>query len=164
MTALIKNKKRGVAAVEFGLIFPLLFLLLYSILTYALIFSLQHALSMAAAEGGRTAIKYQSKSDSVDVRIYAACAQMEKNLDFFKLFGYELSCHAVDEENINRINSDPLSANVHAGLCSPQNQNLYCIYINLVFNYGENAIFPRIIIPTPENLSGKSTTQFSLRF
>jgi len=50
--------QRGVAAIEFALIFPVFFLLLYGIIAYVLIFLAQQSLTLAAEEGARAALRY----------------------------------------------------------------------------------------------------------
>ncbi|WP_092353407.1 TadE/TadG family type IV pilus assembly protein [Collimonas sp. OK242] len=63
--------QRGVAAIEFALIFPVFFLMLYGIINYAMIFMAQQSLTLAAEEGARAALRYTL----VDVdRGTAACA------------------------------------------------------------------------------------------
>jgi Flp pilus assembly protein TadG len=50
--------QRGVAAIEFALVFPVFFMLLYGIITYVLIFLAQQSLALAAEEGARAALRY----------------------------------------------------------------------------------------------------------
>jgi Flp pilus assembly protein TadG len=50
--------QRGIAAIEFALVFPLLFMILYGIITYVLIFLAQQSLALAAEEGARAALRY----------------------------------------------------------------------------------------------------------
>lgn len=50
--------QRGVAAIEFALVFPVFFLLLYGIINYAMIFVAQQSLTLAAEEGARAALRY----------------------------------------------------------------------------------------------------------
>jgi Flp pilus assembly protein TadG len=68
--------QRGVAAIEFALVFPLFFVIFYSIVTYALIFAANQTLSLAAQEGGRAALRYAgetSLSGAYTNRTNAAC-------------------------------------------------------------------------------------------
>lgn len=50
---------RGVAAIEFVMVFPLFFTLLYGIVTFSLIFVAEQNLTLAAEEGARAALNYQ---------------------------------------------------------------------------------------------------------
>jgi Flp pilus assembly protein TadG len=52
------KRQRGVAAVEFALVFPLFFLIFYGILTFGMIFVIQQSLTFAATEGARAALNY----------------------------------------------------------------------------------------------------------
>ncbi len=63
--------QRGLAAIEFALVFPVFFLLLYGIINYAMIFLAQQSLTLAAEEGARAALRYTA----IDAdRGTAACA------------------------------------------------------------------------------------------
>ncbi|PUA19812.1 TadE family protein [Glaciimonas sp. PCH181] len=53
-----RKTQRGIAAIEFALVFPIFFVLLYGIITYCLIFVVQQSLTLAAAEGARAALRY----------------------------------------------------------------------------------------------------------
>ena len=50
-----KYKKKGAAAIEFAIIFPIFFIIFYAVVTYGLIFAAQQTLTLAAAEGARAA-------------------------------------------------------------------------------------------------------------
>lgn len=50
--------QRGVAAIEFALVFPIFFLIFYGIITYGLILVAQQSITLAAAEGARAALRY----------------------------------------------------------------------------------------------------------
>ncbi|WP_211472396.1 TadE/TadG family type IV pilus assembly protein [Collimonas humicola] len=52
------HAQRGVAAIEFALVFPVFFMLMYGIITYVLIFLAQQSLALAAEEGARAALRY----------------------------------------------------------------------------------------------------------
>lgn len=55
--------QRGVAAIEFALIFPVFFMLLYGIITYGVIFLAQQSIALAAEEGARAALRYSSATN-----------------------------------------------------------------------------------------------------
>lgn len=52
------QRQRGLAAIEFAIVFPLFFMVFYAIVTYGLIFIAQQSITMAAAEGARAALRY----------------------------------------------------------------------------------------------------------
>lgn len=49
--------QRGVAAIEFALVFVLFFMVMYGIISYGVVFAIQHSLTHAANEGARAAVK-----------------------------------------------------------------------------------------------------------
>ncbi len=51
------HRRRGSAAIEFALIFPLFFAILYATVSYALVMLLQMGISNAASDGARAAIQ-----------------------------------------------------------------------------------------------------------
>ncbi len=61
-------KQRGVAAVEFALVFPVVFLLVYGLITWALILLAQQTLTLAVGEGARAALRYSTSP------VTAACS------------------------------------------------------------------------------------------
>ncbi|MCP1117557.1 pilus assembly protein [Robbsia andropogonis] len=63
-----RGQQRGVAAVEFALVFPVVFLLVYGLITWALILLAQQTLTLAVGEGARAALRYSTSP------ITAACA------------------------------------------------------------------------------------------
>ncbi|GLU34854.1 TadE family protein [Trinickia caryophylli] len=56
--------ERGSTAVEFALVFPLLFAVFYGVATFSLIFVAKQSLTLAAEEGARAALNYQSASNT----------------------------------------------------------------------------------------------------
>ena len=71
-----RRRERGTAAVEFAMIFPLFFMILYGIVTFSLIFVAQQNLTLAAEEGARAALNYQtatSTTNALAARTTAAC-------------------------------------------------------------------------------------------
>lgn len=60
--------QRGVAAVEFALVFPVVFLLVYGLITWALILLAQQTLTLAVGEGARAALRYSTSP------VTAACS------------------------------------------------------------------------------------------
>lgn len=63
---------RGVAAVEFAVVVPVLLLLMLGIVYYGVIFAMQQALTLAAEEGARAALRYQSTNAQRVAAAYTA--------------------------------------------------------------------------------------------
>lgn len=162
------NKRRklisGVSAIEFAMVFPVLFIILYGILTYSLIFAFQHSLSLAAAEGGRAAIRYQTNSDRVEDRIDAACLQMKKSLYLLEKIGIDTEC----SDAIEGAGGGAFSIKAGEVICpvSGENSSLKCMDISLEYDYKNFPILPTIpyLLPTPENIFAQSLTQFTLTY
>lgn len=67
----------GSTAVEFALVFPLLFAMIYGLAAFSLIFVAKQSLTLAAEEGARAALNYQSASNAqaaLAARGQSACA------------------------------------------------------------------------------------------
>lgn len=58
------HRERGVTAIEFAILFPVFFSILYAIIQYGMIFAAQQTLTLAAEEGARSALQYQTASSS----------------------------------------------------------------------------------------------------
>jgi Flp pilus assembly protein TadG len=59
------HAQRGATAIEFALLFPLFFAILYAIITFSLIFVAQQNLTLAAEEGARAALNWQSSTGAI---------------------------------------------------------------------------------------------------
>lgn len=130
MRILLKDKfnPRGVAAIEFALIFHILFLMLYGLLTYSLIFAIQHTLSLAAAEGGRAAVRFISNNDLNNL-------QLRKNA----------ACIAA---------GNALSVVVESKICPASNSaSVKCIEVNVGYDYKNHPFIP-VLLPVPNKLMG----------
>lgn len=153
------SKNRGVAAIEFALIFPVLFLMLYGLLTYSLIFAIQHSLSFAAAEGGRAAIRFTSRNDALSVRTDAACAASQNALAWMSQLGIANHCAA---------NAGPGGSGVSIAVteksCPAQAPgSLYCLEVSVAYAYGAQPLIP-VLLPVPGQLTGRAFTQVALTY
>lgn len=155
-----RKYKLGVSAVEFALVFPVLFVIIYGLLTYSLIFALQHSMSLAAAEGGRAAIRYQTNSDEFSARKNAACLQIKKTLYWLERLGINTDCSSGYGGKL-LIKAEKSNCPI-----SSANSALACIVISLEYNYEQFPILPKIpfILPTPRYLLASSLTQFTLTY
>ncbi|MCR6479716.1 pilus assembly protein [Variovorax sp. ZS18.2.2] len=73
----MKSRERGVAAIEFALVFVLLFSVLYAVATFGAVFYMQQAVTRAAEEGARAAglVTAPANNDQrVKDAVYAALA------------------------------------------------------------------------------------------
>lgn len=147
----------GVSAVEFALIFPVLFLMLYGLLTYSIIFAIQHSLSLAAAEGGRAAVRFSQTQDVLATRVNAACAAAKNSLLWLEQIGVANNCTSGAGNSI-RINV--LEKNCPAGAV---NTNRHCLEISVSYAYRTHPIIP-VLLPVPANLTGQSFTQIALAY
>lgn len=156
---LFKKKCKGVAALEFALVFPILFLMLYGILSYSLIFTMQHSLSLAAAEGGRAAVRFVGSQDVLEVRINAACNQVKESLNWLSQVGVVVACPGIGGNGLD------IKVNVEMENCPVSNisNNLNCLGIWLVYDYERYPLIPKLL-PTPKRLTGNSFTQISLSY
>lgn len=67
----VKSKERGVAAIEFALVFVLLFSVLYAVATFGAVFYMQQTVTRAAEEGARAAGQVTAPTSN-DPRVRAA--------------------------------------------------------------------------------------------
>lgn len=160
MRILLKDKfnPRGVAAIEFALIFHILFLMLYGLLTYSLIFAIQHTLSLAAAEGGRAAVRFISNNDlnNLQLRKNAACIAAGNALSWIS----KKTSSEVCKENLG----NGLSVVVESKICPASNSaSVKCIEVNVGYDYKNHPFIP-VLLPVPNKLMGYSFTQFALSF
>lgn len=63
-----RSHQRGVAAIEFALVFMLLFLAMYGLVTFGAIFYAQQAISRAAEDGARAAALLAQPLEPADVK------------------------------------------------------------------------------------------------
>lgn len=142
------GRQRGAASIEFALVFPALFLIFYAIVTYGLIFSAQHTLSLAAAEGGRAALRYQRADDAgqaLALRASAARDAAEAPLGWLQRFGGDLH---------------PVASTVTSAAC-PGVSGLTCLTVRVDYAYATAPLVPRLLLPTPDRLSSEAVVQLN---
>lgn len=141
--------EKGVAALEFALVFPVLFLVLYGILSYSLVFAAQHSLSQAAAEGARAAVRFQSSSDTLEKRKEAACTTARQGLVWLeRMGGWQSSA----------------GCQVTAANCAVPHSNpaqLTCLKVVLTGDFSR--LIPRLL-PLPNALEGQAMTHIALAY
>ncbi|NPT59495.1 TadE/TadG family type IV pilus assembly protein [Paraburkholderia elongata] len=137
--------QRGSTAIEFALLFPLFFTVLYVIVTFSLIFVAQQNLTLAAEEGARAALNWQSNTSLQNALVNrgnAACAAA-------KLMIATLAQSAQ---------CTPSSAP-----CGPGNA-MQCVNVSLTYNYQANPLVPSLPLMSftlPNALSSSATVQLN---
>ncbi|NML32264.1 TadE/TadG family type IV pilus assembly protein [Paraburkholderia antibiotica] len=137
--------QRGIAAMEFALVFPLFFLILYAIVTYSLILVAQQNLTLAASEGARAALNWQSNSSMSDALSKRATA----------------ACNAANLVAVTLVQSMQCTTTTTA--CGPGNA-MQCINVSLSFNYRAHPLVPTLPLlglTVPNTLSGNATVQLN---
>ncbi len=125
--AVRRTSQRGVAAVEFAIIFPLFFVVLYGIVTFSLMFVAQQNLTLAAEEGARAALDYQqasSVSAALTARANAACSAAN---NMIATMVSSATCVAT-----------PAACNYNAAMD--------CVNVTLTYNYAANPLIPNLPI------------------
>ena len=174
-----KYKKKGAAAIEFAIIFPIFFIIFYAVVTYGLIFAAQQTLTLAAAEGARAAVRYPSnasigantKAAQLQARLVAACNTAGIATDWLKKMGAGLGSAACSTGVSN-------AAGLYAtsGLCdtggatftaSTDPTKVNCVTMQVNYNYASAPFVPKLLgplmsLPTPSLLQGQAVAQISL--
>ena len=137
-------------SVEFVLLFPVLFLILYGLITYALIFSAQHTLSLAAAEGGRAALRYQradTAEEALALRAAAAQSAAGQSLNWLR----------------NIAGVDAVSVPLPVAATCASDAALRCLLVSVTYDYQAAPLVPRLLgplsLPTPARLSSEAVVQ-----
>ena len=137
--------QRGTAAIEFALIFPMLFMVLYGIVTYSLIFAAEQSLTLAAEEGARAALDYQSASSAnaaLAARGQNACIVASKAAGWL---GANANC----------------ATQVQA--CS-YDATMDCIEVTLTYDYAGHPLLPNLpllSLAVPPTLTSAATVQIN---
>lgn len=137
--------QRGATAVEFALVFPLFFTILYAIVTFSLILVAQQNLTMAAEEGARAALNWQSNTSmqsALTNRGSAACT----------------AAKAVVATLVKSAQCTPSSA-----ACGPGGA-MQCVNVLLTYNYQANPLVPNLPLlsyAVPTTLSSSATVQLN---
>ncbi|MDO3564174.1 TadE/TadG family type IV pilus assembly protein [Ralstonia pseudosolanacearum] len=132
---------RGVAAVEFAVVVPVLLLLMLGIVYYGVIFAMQQALTLAAEEGARAALRYQSTNAQ---RVAAAYTAVSSVLPTF-----------LNGRVQTNQGSTPLVAcqNVAGMQC-------LSVVLTMPLTTGNNPLLPAIpLLPVPSTLTGSAVVQ-----
>jgi Flp pilus assembly protein TadG len=143
--------QRGATAVEFALLFPLFFTVLYAIITFSLIFVVQQNLTLAAEEGARAALNWQSStslSNALFNRGNVACQTAQSMV----------ATLVQSIKSMQAVQCTPTSAP-----CGPGNA-MQCVNVLLTYNYKTSPLVPNLPIlsyAVPTSLSSSATVQLN---
>ncbi len=160
-----RAKQNGAAAIEFAIIFPIFFLIFYAIVTYGLIFAAQQTITLAASEGARAAVRYQSGSSEtarLAARTAAACDMSNQVLAWLRKTGSgQTGTSGVCATGITKtvVTEEKASCSGLSGIT--------CIKVLVTYDYDNAPLIPRLFgplmsLPTPKSLQGQAVAQISL--
>jgi Flp pilus assembly protein TadG len=141
----------GAMSIEFAFIFPALFLIFYAIITYGLIFAAQHTLALAAAEGGRAALRYQQAGDAAAALALRTAAARD--------------AASAPLSWLNGVAGTAVSVTPTSAPCSYA-ATMTCIKVRVTYNYAASPLVPKLLgellaLPTPAALSSEATVQIN---
>lgn len=145
-----KLSQKGVAALEFAVVFPVLFLVMYGMVFYAMLFAAKHTLAESAADGARAAVRFMTAKDDVSARKNAACTQAKIGVEWIEqMGGASVSCAAEASANCVR----------------PSGSAVECLSVTLSYAYAQKPLLPQLpILPAPLMLSGNAVVQIALTY
>ncbi len=149
--------QRGVAAIEFALVFPVFFILLYGIITYVLIFVAQQSLTLAAEEGARAALRYTGTGSPTDpARGTAACNTITPLVSW-------LGSAVCSSPAAKCPATVPCIQVTYLPTCFT-GSSAQCITVNVTYPYGTQPLVPLLggalmSVAVPTKLGGSATVQ-----
>ena len=161
----IQRKQKGAAAIEFVIIFPIFFLIFYAIVTYGLIFAAQQTITLAASEGARAAVRYQTGKDDATrqtARIAAACDMSNQALAWLR----KTSAGQAAAQGVCATGITSTVVTADRALCSNLT-GVTCIKVLVTYDYDKAPLIPKLLgplmsLPTPKSLQGQAVAQISL--
>lgn len=158
------RRSSGIVAIEFAMIFPAFFVLFYGIVTYGLIFAAQQALTLAAAEGARAAVRYPGgATDSIALRTGMACRTARSPLLWLQNMGglgaAAAECSGSTGPGVHAVSAPCASSGGSAGST--------CITVTVQYAYNSNPLVPPLLgslmsLPTPAMLQARAVAQVHL--
>lgn len=142
-----RRRTAGVAALEFAIVLPMLISVVLGIVYYGVVFALQQALTLAAAEGARAALRYPLASNggnagsTVGPRVLAAAQTAQATLPV-------------------SIRSLVNSADIAQAIACTAPAGAVCVRVTL--NLPTRTLLPTLpLVPVPATLTGSATVQLS---
>jgi Flp pilus assembly protein TadG len=145
--------------VEFALVFPAFFAVFYAVVTYGVILATQQALTLAAAEGGRAALRYPAgatgSADSLAQRTASACSAVQSQLAWLATAALGSACGT---------NAAAPGVSVQAAACPYGTATgASCLTVTVRYDYAGYPLLPRLMgalsLPTPDQLVGRAVVQ-----
>lgn len=142
------NRRRvsGVAAIEFAMVFPLLLAVVLGIVYYGMVLTLQQALTLAAEEGARAALRYP---------LIAAGGNLANTLDARVSAANVAALAALPASIAGQLQSSTPAQPV---ACAPAGSQ--CVRVSLVLNT-QNILPVMPLVPVPSTLTGAAVVQLS---
>ncbi len=148
------RQQRGVAAVEFAVVFPLFFLIFYAIVTFGMVFIIQQSLTFAASEGARAALNYTSvPCDRLQVNARNAVAQA--------LAGTPWSQNVSFAAQVSISVPAPTSAPgvTCSGTFTSTSTSSFNVMVTTTYSYAANPLIPWIFLFNAPQLQSSATVQ-----
>ncbi|WP_423393337.1 TadE/TadG family type IV pilus assembly protein [Burkholderia sp. LMG 21824] len=148
------RRQRGVAAVEFAVVFPLFFLIFYAIVTFGMVFIIQQSLTFAASEGARAALNYTSAPcDRLQVNARNAVAQA--------LAGAPWSSNVSFAAQVSTSVPTPTSTpGVTCGTTfTSTSTSAFNVMVTTTYSYAANPLIPWIFLFSAPQLQSSATVQ-----
>lgn len=150
-----RNRQRGVAAVEFALVFVLLFSMLYALATFGSVLYIQQSVSRAAAEGARAIGLLTPAPTAGDARV--------KDAVYDALAGSLVVPSSVSTDVASRRTWIVSKVAVTVDRGTPSSPGAYVNYVvNVSYPYSANRLLPSLpLLDTskwmPDQLQSRST-------
>lgn len=146
-----RRRQRGVAAIEFAIVFLLFFILVWGILTFGFVFAAQQTLTLAAENGARAALHYQAGAQDVGsataLRSAAAQQATAKSLAWLQKF--------------NPLYYPQAAVTVQGGTCA-YDAALTCFTVSVSYPYAQHPLIPSMPalgLLVPQTLHGYAAMQ-----
>ena len=141
MFAARRRRSRGATAVEFAVVLPVLLVLMLGIVYYGVILAMQQVLTLAAEEGARAALRYQSSNTQ---RVTAAYTAVNAALPV-----------SIRSQVTTTHSGSPL-------VTCPTIASMQClsVVLTLPVTTGATPLLPSIpLLPVPSTLTGSAIVQ-----
>ncbi|AEG71543.1 MULTISPECIES: TadE/TadG family type IV pilus assembly protein [Ralstonia solanacearum species complex] len=137
----VRHGSRGAASVEFAVVVPVLLLLMLGIVYYGVIFAMQQMLTLAAEEGARAALRYQSTNTQRVAAAYSAVSSVLPSFISGRVQTNQSSTPLVTCQNV-------------AGM------QCLSVVLTMPLTTGNNPLLPAIpLLPVPTTLTGSAVVQ-----
>ncbi|WP_175777945.1 TadE/TadG family type IV pilus assembly protein [Burkholderia anthina] len=158
------RRQRGVAAIEFAIVFPLFFLIFYAIVTFGLIFVVKQNLTFAASEGARAALNYTSSPcDRLKAAATTACSAVNGG-------GTPWGPLATVATQVAGGSTQPVSCSASFTPSAPSScaaaftstaTSTFNVMVTMTYSYANNPLIPWLFIISAPQLQSNATVQIS---